>query len=218
VKIFVQFGVRNKQVSGFIANDRPGMDCNTLIMAFNRVYDVVELVTGHVLSAEIVLTTFETNRDFLGRRLDGQITCLTKQELFEVLEKVYQKEEDVVRSELKVTRNWKVESAVRVLKGQYPTVSASQGLYEVKKGLEAVGWRLQFFSGELVEINRRSDFFAGDVRDKVDGLGKRLDVLEGDLVRMVDILEKVLNGGNGVDKSHASPSVERSNPDSTYIS
>jgi hypothetical protein len=142
IKIHVEFGVRNKQVSGFIANDVPGMDCNCLVMAFNRVYDIVELVTGKTLLGDVSLNTWETNRDFLGRRLDGQISCLTKKDLFDVIERVYQKEDDTVRAELKVTGNWKVEEAVNVLKGNASKISTSQGLYDLKRvvdGLWTVG-------------------------------------------------------------------------------
>jgi hypothetical protein len=43
------------------------------------------------------------NKDYHGVRIDG-VQCVTKTDLFGMVERVYQKEENLVRKERKVTR------------------------------------------------------------------------------------------------------------------
>ena len=47
-------------------------------------------------------TTFELNKDSTGVRIDG-VQCITKTDLYGMIERIYQKEENLVRKEWKVT-------------------------------------------------------------------------------------------------------------------
>lgn len=212
VKLFVQFGKQRRNLSGKISNDVPGMAKDTLLFALNRVLDLMEDRTRQVVSEGFTLTSFETNRDYPGKRLDGEITCLTKKQLFEVIERIYQKDDDTVRCERKISSDLKVEEAVALLRNEPNDPNIAQGLFVVKERIEALTLRTQFFSRELVEINKRSDFLASDVHLGVVDLSKRVDALTENLVRIVD----ALNGINGKPPVSSSAVVEPADP--TYIS
>jgi len=175
VKLFVQFGKQRRNISGFISNDVPGMSKDALLFALNRVIDIVERDTGKVVFEGFTLTSFETNKDYPGKRLDGKISCLTKTQLFDVIERVYQKDDDTIRCEKKISSDLKVDEAVALLRNELPDVNVSQGLFVLKERVEGLTVSQKFGNRELVEVN-----------DKV----KRL---EGSITKLVD----VLNGKNG---------------------
>jgi len=152
VKIFVQYGRQRRFISGFVSNDVPGMSKDTLLFALNRVLDIIERDTGKVVDEEIILTTFETNKDYPGKRLDGRIASLTKRQLFDVIERVYQKDEDTVRTERKVSQDLTVEAAVDLLKGNLPDSNTAQGLKVLGNQVKGLGVSQKFGNRELVDI------------------------------------------------------------------
>jgi len=176
VKLFIQFGKQRRNLSGNISNDVPGMSKDTLLFALNRILDIMENRTGQVIGDGFVLSTFETNRDYPGKRLDGKISCLTRKQLFDVIERVYQKDEDTVRCERKISSDLKVEEALALLRNEPNDPNLAQGLFVLKKRVEALTLRTQFGNRELVEINKR-----------LDGMDK----LAKNLVRLVDALNGV---------------------------
>ena len=193
VKLFVQFGKQRRNLSGKISNDVPGMAKDTLLFALNRVLDLMEDRTGHVISDGFMLSTFETNRDYPGKRLDGKIICLTKKQLFEVIERIYQKDEDTVRCERKISSDLKVEEAVALLRNEPNDPNLAQGLFVLKERVEALTLRTQFGNKENVETN------------------ERLERLEKTFEKVVDALN-----GNGVQKGVPPSAVGP--VDSSYIS
>ena len=102
VKIHVCFGAERKQVTGYIACDVGGMSHDACLLALNRWFEIVEGRLGYCLQ-DLVLQTVEFNKDYHGRRIDG-FQCVTKKDLYGIIDRTYQKEEDVIRRERKVTQ------------------------------------------------------------------------------------------------------------------
>ena len=168
VKLFIQFGKQRRNLSGKISNDVPGMSKDALLFAFNRVLDLMEHATNHVIDVGITLTSFETNKDYPGKRLDGEIACLTKKQLFEVIERVYQKDENTVRLERKISCDLKVEEAVALLKREIPDNNVAQGLFVLKERVEGLTTSQKFGNREVVELR-------GDLKKLVDALNGKND-------------------------------------------
>ena len=157
VRLFIQFGKQRRRLTGQISVKRGsgsrGLVKDTLLFALNRVLDVVEATTGHVVEDGVVLTSFETNRDYPGKRLDGKIACLTMKQLFEVIERVYQKDEDTLRTERKVSCDMKVEAAVDLLRGNLPDSNVAQGLKVLSDRVDGLNTRIGFGNRELVDMH-----------------------------------------------------------------
>jgi hypothetical protein len=61
--------------------------------------------------------TFETNRDFSGVKLEGGFKVYTLPSLSGVVERIYQKEDNLVRHELKVSRKMTVDQFLELAHG-----------------------------------------------------------------------------------------------------
>ena len=96
VKLHVCFGSERRKISGFVACDA-GMSHDAYLFALHRWFDLAEKHLGRSL-ADLELLTFEANKDYYGVRVDG-VQCVTKKGLFDMVERLYQKEENLVRKE-----------------------------------------------------------------------------------------------------------------------
>jgi len=156
VRLFIQFGKQRRKLTGQISvrkgSRSRGLVKDTLLFALNRVLDIMEETTDHVVDGDFVLTSFETNRDYPGKRLDGKIACLTKKQLFEVIERVYQKDEDTVRTERKISTCMKVEEAVSLLRGNLPDSNVAQGLKVMSDRMDGFEVSQKFGNRELVDV------------------------------------------------------------------
>jgi hypothetical protein len=101
VKIHVCFGSERRKITGYIACDVGGMSHDACLLALNRWFDLVEKHLGRSL-VDLELLTFERNKDYYGVRIDG-VQCVTRNSLYGMVERVYQKEENLVRKEWKVS-------------------------------------------------------------------------------------------------------------------
>ena len=101
VKVWVQFGVQRHRLTVKVCCDG-GMDYDTVCFAVSRAFDVVYERTGRHFPEDVIVRTFEANRDFEGVRLDG-VQCFTRKGFFDVLERLYQKDKATVRFEQKVS-------------------------------------------------------------------------------------------------------------------
>lgn len=140
VKIHVQFGLQRRKITGRFSCDK-SMEKDTALFALNRWLDIVKQKTGHDLQS-FEVRTCEISRDFEKIRLDGDFKCLTRKSLFGVIERIYQKEEDVVRHEFKTSKSINLIEFESLLKGGASNYNLTQGLFmvvqEVKKLVEAV--------------------------------------------------------------------------------
>jgi hypothetical protein len=138
VKVRVVFGTERKKVSVFVSCDA-GMDKNGCLLALHRGFDIVKAKLGKDLE-QIELKTFELNRDYLGVRVDTPI-CITQKGLFDIVERVYQKEEGV-RHEWKVSKNMSLLEFESLLQGGVTAYNVTQSSFalitEVRKLAEAL--------------------------------------------------------------------------------
>jgi len=144
----VLFGLERKKVSIFVSCDG-GMDRNAVLLALHRGFDIVRLRLGVELE-DIVLKTFELNRDFVGVRLDRS-QCITRKGLFDMVERIYQRE-DCVRHEFKVSRDVSLTEFESLLQGGVSSYNVTQSSFaliqEVRKLAEAIKSTNQYLSDQ----------------------------------------------------------------------
>lgn len=147
VKVRVVFGVQRQKVSIFISCDA-GMDKNSCLLAMDKGFGIVRAKLGRDLE-NIQLKTFELNRDYLGVRVD-RATCVTRVGLYDMVERVYQKEEGV-RHEWKISKSMPLNEFEALLQGGVTGYNITQANFalvqEVKKLTEA----LKFTNDQLFQ-------------------------------------------------------------------
>lgn len=182
VRVFIQFGKQRRKLSGQVSVKKGsrsrGLVKDTLLFALNRVLDLMEHYTGYTLVDGFGLTSFETNRDYPGKRLDGKIACLTKKQLFDVIERVYQKDDDIVRVERKVSQDLTVEAAVSLLRGNLPDSNVAQGLMVLTKRVDGINNRVGFGNRELVDVRSQLSELTEAVKKLVTGNAQNGSVVE----------------------------------------
>lgn len=160
VKIRVQFGLQRKKITGRISCNS-GLDRNSVFFALNRFIDIVHEQTKHRLDS-VIVKTFEVNRDYLGVRIDGA-KCYTLKGLFDTIERIYQKENDLVRHEVKVSRPMSVDQFQSLISGGLSAYNLHQGLgfliQELKEVKEAMKFQNEVISKQSRVIEALSKGF-----------------------------------------------------------
>lgn len=137
VKVRVVFGTERQKVTIFISCDA-GMDRNSCLLAMDKGFHIAKDKLGKDLE-QIELKTFELNRDYLGVRVD-RATCITKKGLYDLVERVYQKEFGV-RHEVKVNTPMPLKDFEDLLQGGVTNYNLTQANFalvqEVRKLAEA---------------------------------------------------------------------------------
>jgi hypothetical protein len=151
VKVHVCFGSQRRKISGWISCDA-GMDKNACLLAVQRWFDIAETKLGHSID-DLEITTFEQNKDYVGFRLDGA-QCVTKAGLFGVVERIYQKEENVVRHEHKVTRSMSSTEFESLLQGGVPGYNATQATFVLVQKVGQLIEAQKFQNAEMVRHSR----------------------------------------------------------------
>jgi len=121
-------------------------------LALNRWFDIVEAKLGRPV-VDLELLTFECNKDYYGVRIDG-VQCVTKKDLYGMVERVYQKEENLVRKEWKVSQPMSVnafEAAIKKGIGEHDRVQAS---FELKEEVKRVSEAVKFANSRLYELEK----------------------------------------------------------------
>ena len=154
VKVHVCFGSERRKVSGYIANDR-GMGKDACLFAVHRWFDIAEKRLGHALPEPLELTSFEQNRDFNGLRIDG-VQCVTKKGLDGVIERVYQKEEGLVRAEHKVSKSMTFTEFESLLQGGVPGYNQTQAQFALMQQVGQLTEALKFTNSRLLEIEKQN--------------------------------------------------------------
>jgi hypothetical protein len=210
VKIHVCFGEQRRKVSGFIACDA-GMSYDTCHFAIKRCFELVEGYLGFCLN-DFVLTTFELNRDFSGVRVDG-VSCVTRSDLSGLIERVYQKDPDLVRKEVKVSSNMSLNEFEAVLAKGFVGMGQNQGLYELRKAVEGFGSALKFNNSRLLEVERSCLALVKSqviVKDKLVEVDDGVLRLQGDVGKLVNVLSGAISGGGVVESVGSSVSKDDS--------
>lgn len=125
VKIEVEGGKQRGNVTVYISCDA-GMDRNTCFLAMDKGFGIAKEKLGEDLT-DIELKTFEINRDYLGTRIDRK-TCITKKGLYDMVERVYQKEQGV-RHEWKVSTPMPISDFESLLMGGMSNYNSMQANY-----------------------------------------------------------------------------------------
>jgi hypothetical protein len=173
VKVRVQFGLERRKITGTLSCD-DGMDRNCVLFALNRFFDIVRVRTGRELDM-VTVKTFEVNRDVQGVRLDG-VKCYTKKGLFQTVERLYQKEEDVVRYEHKVSTPMKVDEFVALLQGGVSSYNMQQGLYALIQEQKALVESVKGNNWQILKITEAMEKLTGKVHKEPEGLDKFVHV------------------------------------------
>jgi hypothetical protein len=134
VRFRFSHGVKRRKITVRVSCD-DGLDFRGFVFA-------VELIRSYVLrfygfepsESELHVVSCEFNQDYQGLRMDG-VKCLTVSDLKGVLERIYQKKENLVRSEVKVKKA-SVETIYALLKGGVTSYNIVQGLYTLVKKVE----------------------------------------------------------------------------------
>ena len=151
VKIHVCFGQERRKVSGYIACDA-GMSHDACLLALNRWFDLVEGRLGRPV-VDLELLTFECNKDYYGVRIDG-VQCVTKKDLYCMVERVYQKEENLVRKEWKVSEPMSVNAFEVALKKGINDHDRVQASFELKEEVKRVSEAVKFANSRLYELEK----------------------------------------------------------------
>jgi len=138
VKVRVQFGLQRKKITIRLSCSR-GMGRDAFLLALYRAYDVIEDFTEY-FPLNVVLKTFELNRDIAGVRIDG-VKSFTRSGFEGFVERIYQRDGSV-RSEVKVSGSMEIRQLEALLMGGVPTSNVVQTQFmliqEVKKLTQAV--------------------------------------------------------------------------------
>ncbi len=152
VKIHVCFGKQRKQVTGYIACDVGGMTHDACLLALNRWFEIVESRLGYCLQ-DLVLQTVEFNKDYHGCRIDG-FQCVTKQELYGIIDRTYQKEEDVIRRERKIVKPMSLNKFEAEIHKNLDSIGRGQGVYELKEEVRQLREAQKFSNSKQLEVER----------------------------------------------------------------
>ena len=152
VKIHVCFGAERKQVTGYIACDVGGMSHDACLLALNRWFEIVEGRLGYCLQ-DLVLQTVEFNKDYHGRRIDG-FQCVTKKDLYGIIDRTYQKEEDVIRRERKVTQPMSINKFEAEIHQGIEEIGLSQERYELQQEVRRNSEAIKFTNSRILEVEK----------------------------------------------------------------
>ena len=206
VKIHVCFGRERRKISGYIACDVGGMSHDACLLALNRWFDVVQDHLGWQLN-DLQILTFECNKDYHGVRLDG-VQCVTKTDLFGMVERVYQKEENLVRKERKVVRPVSVNKFEEVISMSFADSDKSQANFELKEEVKRVSEALKFNNSRLLSVERlqeaiyrflskngHQDSVVADSSgvDRVKNLESEVVALRGDVGKLTSVLTQLFD-------------------------
>jgi hypothetical protein len=174
VKIHVCFGSERRKISGYIACDVGGMSHDACLLALNRWFDLVNDHLGFQLN-DLEILTFECNKDYHGIRLDG-VQCITKIDLYGMVERVYQKEEALVRKERKITKPMSVNRFEQAISKGFVDTERSQHAFELREEVKRNTEALKYANSRLLQLERLNEAMFGALTKLNDVLGKLGDL------------------------------------------
>ena len=183
VKIHVCFGSERRKISGYIACDVGGMSHDACMLALHRWFDIAEGRLGFAL-ADLELLTFEFNKDYHGVRIDG-VQCITKTDLLGIIDRTYQKEEDVIRRERKFTKSMSVNKFEQEIRKGTFEIEKSQERYELQQEVKRNSEALKFTNSRLLQMEKMQEA-TFTVLVKINEALTKLGDVEGDPGRLVD--------------------------------
>jgi hypothetical protein len=194
VKIHVCFGSERRKISGYIACDVGGMSHDACLLALHRWFDVVQDHLGWQLN-DLEILTFECNKDYHGVRIDG-VQCVTKTDLFGMVERVYQKEENLVRKERKVTRPMSVTKFEEAISKGFADSEGAQHSFELKREVARNSEALKFTNSRLLQVERLQEAIYNVLRKgsepgKLVSLEAAVEKIAFNVNRLTEVLGKL---------------------------
>jgi hypothetical protein len=206
VKIHVCFGAERRKISGYIACDVGGMSHDACLLALNRWFDIVQDHLGWQLN-DLQILTFECNKDYHGVRIDG-VQCVTRTDLFGMVERVYQKEENLVRKERKVVRPMSVNKFEEAISKGFADNDKLQASFELKQEVKRVAEALKFNNSRVMSQERLLEAIyktkVADI-DKVGNLEREVAALRSDIGKLTGALSSLVNLEVGQTKGPDAP-------------
>ncbi|HLN89941.1 MAG TPA: hypothetical protein VK253_07735 [Candidatus Binatia bacterium] len=194
VKIHVCFGSERRKISGYIACDIGGMSHDACLLALNRWFDIVQDHLGWQLN-DLQILTFECNKDYRGIRIDS-VLCVTKTDLFGMIERVYQKEENLVRKEQKTVTPMSVNKFEEAIsKGFNDSVNAHAN-FEIKQEVKGNSEALKYANSRLLSVERLLEALYKhriSEGDKTKNLEAEVSVLRCDIEKLTATLVSAFN-------------------------
>jgi hypothetical protein len=203
VKIHVCFGSERRKISGYIACDVGGMSHDACLLALNRWFDIVQDHLGWQLN-DLQILTFECNKDYHGVRIDG-VLCVTKTDLYGMVERIYQKEENLVRKEQKTVVPMSVNKFEEAISKGFNDSANSQANFEIKREVKGNSDALKFTNSRLLGMER---LLEGLYKNRLSDVGKtkhlevEVSALRGDIEKLTTTLLSVFNLENDT-KNHS---------------
>ena len=192
VKIHVCFGAERRKISGYIACDVGGMSHDACLLALNRWFDITQDHLGWQLN-DLQILTFECNKDYHGVRVDG-LQCVTKTDLFGMIERIYQKEENLVRKEQKTVVPMSINKFEEAISKGFNDSANSQANFEIKREVKGNSDALKFTNSRLLGMERLLEaLYKHKVADsdKVKGLEGEVALLRSDLNLLTSTLKEI---------------------------
>lgn len=147
----VVFGTERGKATACISCDR-GLERDGCLLAVRKCVEVIEGHLGYAVE-NVVVKTFEANKDYSGVRLDG-VQCVTVKGLYDVIERVYQKEENLVRHEFKVSTPMDLRNFEGLLKGGLGQYNITQVNFETIQELRHQEETLKLLCVQLGELTK----------------------------------------------------------------
>ncbi len=194
VKIHVCFGAERRKISGYIACDVGGMSHDACLLALNRWFDIVQDHLGWQLN-DLQILTFECNKDYHGVRIDG-VQCVTRTDLFGMVERVYQKEENLVRKERKTVRPVSVNKFEEAISMGFADSDKAQEHFELKEEVKRVSEALKYSNSRSLSMERLLEaIYKNKVADveKVKSLECEVTALRSDIGKLTAVLTQAFN-------------------------
>ncbi len=192
VKIHVCFGAERRKISGYIACDVGGMSHDACLLALNRWFDITQDHLGWQLN-DLQILTFECNKDYHGVRVDG-LQCVTRTDLFGMIERIYQKEENLVRKEQKTVVPMSINKFEEAISKGFNDSANSQANFEIRREVKGNSDALKFTNSRLLGMERLLEaLYKHKVADgdKVKGLESEVALLRSDVNLMTSTLREI---------------------------
>jgi hypothetical protein len=214
VKIHVCLGAERRKVSGYIACDVGGMSHDACLLALNRWFDIVQDHLSFQLN-DLQILTFELNKDYHGMRIDG-VVCITRTDLYGMIERIYQKEENLVRKEQKTVTPMSVNKFEEAISKGFNESSNAQANFELKQEVKGNSDALKYTNSRLLEMGHLLEGIykhrISDV-DKTRQIEGEVSALRCDIEKLTATLVTVFNLEGGA-KGQPSKGLG----DSSYVS
>jgi len=202
------FGSERKKVSGIISCDA-GMSRDACLFAVNRWFELVEGKLGFCLN-DLVITTWELNKDHAGIRIDG-VQCVTKRDLYGMIERTYQKEENLVRKEWKVSTPMSLNKFEEAVSKGLAGIEKAQDIKDLRDEVRGMWEALKFNNSHMLELGRFVEAVSKSqisMVERIVALEKGLSTLSTSVSKLVDVLT-----GNQTDKPSTSKQANRGDAD-----